>query len=322
MDYYFSDEQTLRENYPTLIQGFWHNQVQTGTFKGREELDIAYAYSLHPEARGTIVISSGRIEGYLKYKEILFDLYQNRYSVFILDHRGQGLSERMNDHAHQGYVRHYDDYVADLKQFYDQIVLPNSRHKPVLLGHSMGSAIGTLYLSAYPQDFSKAAFSSPMYGIKSPLPLWLARGLVSSGQSLNRWFASRPWYFIGQGDYLAVPFAINTLTHSKIRYQIFRDEYEQTPRLQLGGVTFDWLQASLDALDRLEDLAPELQTEILVLQAGGDLVVDNGRQDHLCALMPRCQLRVIAKARHELLMEADPYRTEAMTRILDFFQAE
>lgn len=321
MDYYFSDENQLESHYPTQIQGFWHNQVITGEFSGVAEVPIGYAYVQHPQAIGSIVISSGRIEGYLKYKEVLFDLYQNRYSVFILDHRGQGLSGRMSDNPHQGYVQDYQQYVDDLKTFYSQIVVPNSQHQPLLLGHSMGGAIGTLYLATYPDDFAKAAFTSPMYGIKTPLPLWLAKALINTGQTLNHWFASRPWYFIGQGDYLAVPFALNMLTNSKSRYQFFRQEYEQEPKLQLGGVTFDWLDASITAMNRIAEQANQIESQILVLQAGNDMVVENQAQDHVCARLPHCQLQVIAKAKHELLMEADDYRQPAMRTILDFFQS-
>lgn len=320
MDVYLSEEQKLEHHYDTVIQGFWHNQVVTGSLEGVGSTKIAYAYTLHPDALGTIVISSGRIEGYLKYKELLFELYQNRYSVFILDHRGQGLSGRMTLRPHQGYVEDFADYVTDLKTFYDAVVMPNSKHQPVLLGHSMGGAIGTLYLARYPQDFRKAAFTAPMYGIRMPLPTWLVKALLHAGITLNQWLSKNPWYFPGQRDYLAIPFAINPLTHSKIRYRIFRQEYEQQPALQLGGITYHWLRAAIAVLDTLKKHASDVQTEILVLQAGGDQIIDNKAQDHLCAMMPRCQLKPVAGAKHELLMEADKYRQPALKTILAFYQ--
>lgn len=319
MEFYLSDENELEQCYDSQIQGFWHNQVSTGNFDGVDNTKIAYACALHPQARGTVVISSGRIEGYLKYKELVFELYQNHYCVFILDHRGQGLSGRMTPRSHQGYVADFADYVTDLKTFYDHIVMPNSKHQPVLLGHSMGGAIGTLYLAKYPQDFCKAAFTAPMYGIRMPLPKWLVKGLLSSGLMLNHWFGRSPWYFPGQTDYLAIPFAINPLTHSKIRYRIFRREYEQQPALQLGGITYNWLQAAIAALETLAKEISSIQTETLVLQAGGDQIIDNKAQDHLCAMMPRCQLKPIPDARHELLMEADRYRQPTLRTILAFF---
>lgn len=322
MDAYLSEESELEQNYATRIQGFWHNQVNTGSFEGVGNAKIAYACALHPQARGTVVISSGRIEAYLKYKELVFELYHNHYSVFIPDHRGQGLSARMTPRAHQGHVKDFSDYVTDLKTFYDQIVMPNSEYRPMLLGHSMGGAIGTLYLARYPEDFCRAAFTAPMYGINMPLPKWLVKGLLSTGLIVNRWFGRSPWYFPGQTDYLAIPFAINPLTHSKIRYRLFRQEYEQQPALQLGGITYNWLRAAIAALETLAKQADSLQTQILVLQAGADQIIDNKAQDHLCAMMPRCQLKPIPGAKHELLMEADNYRQPALRAILAFFEPQ
>src|SRR5690606_93322 len=121
----------------------------------------------------------------------------------------------------------------------------HSRHKPKLLCHSMGGAIGALYLLSYPDDFAAVAFSAPMFGIKSPLPDWLGAPLISSGLATNLLFSDKNWYFIGQTDYLAVPFAVNTLTHSKIRYKIFRQVYEEHPSAKLGGVTFKWLDRAI-----------------------------------------------------------------------------
>ncbi|MDF2178696.1 alpha/beta fold hydrolase [Aliiglaciecola sp. CAU 1673] len=319
MEYFFSDEANLENDYATQIEGFWHNQVQTGQFSGVDDVDIAFAYVLHPQARGSIVISSGRIEGYLKYKETLFDLYQNHFSVFVLDHRGQGLSGRMSHNPHHGLVEDFDEYVSDLKTFYDGWVKPNSQHKPFLLGHSMGSAIGTLYLLAHPEDFQAAAFSAPMYGIKSPVPAFIANGLIGIGLRLNKLLSESPWYFIGQADYMALPFALNQLTHSPVRYKIFREEYDKEPKLKLGGVTFQWLSAAIKAMDKIEQQAHRLKVPVLVLQAGADLVVDNARQDAVCALMPHCRMETFAGAKHELLMEEDKHRHAALWTILTFF---
>lgn len=319
MQYFFSDETSLEQSYATLIEGFWHNHVQTGEFQGVDNLSLAYAYVLHPQARGTVLISSGRIEGYLKYKETLFDLYQNHFNVFALDHRGQGLSGRMSRNPQQGLVTDFDDYVSDLKTFYDGWVRPASAQPPFLLGHSMGAAIGTLYLLKYPRDFQAAAFSAPMYGIKSPIPLFVARALIQVGLRLNKLLSERPWYFIGQSDYLALPFALNQLTHSPLRYRLFREEYEKQPTLKLGGVTFQWLAAALKAMTHIEQQAHRLDTPLLVLQAGADSVVDNRKQDRICELMPHCRRRCFEGARHELLMEEDKHRVPALTAILRFF---
>ena len=184
---------------------------------------------MHPDAIGSVVISSGRIESLVKYKEVVYDFYQNGYSVFIHDHRGQGLSGRMLDNPQIGYVQCFDDYVSDFKQFIDQVVSESSQHKPKLLCHSMGGAIGALTVMRYPELFDRVAFSAPMFGIRPSLPNWFANLLLSLHAVLNKKNA----YFFGQKNYESKPFKTNELTHSEIRYQIFRQEYQTDTTSQI-----------------------------------------------------------------------------------------
>lgn len=69
--YILCSEDDLISKYETTIQPFWHSSVKHGKFVGMGQVDIAYAYALHPDAIGCVVISSGRIESLLKYKEVV-----------------------------------------------------------------------------------------------------------------------------------------------------------------------------------------------------------------------------------------------------------
>ncbi|MBC3767628.1 alpha/beta fold hydrolase [Neptunicella marina] len=316
-----TSETDLSTDYKQKVLPFFADRVVQGTFSGVNNNEIAYAYVIHPDEIGSIVISSGRIESLIKYKELLFDLYQNGYSVFIWDHRGQGLSGRMLPQKQRGYVENFDNFVADMQQFYQTIVKPNSPHKPKLLCHSMGGAIGALYLLKHPDDFSSVVFSSPMFGIKSPIPDWAALPIINAGLGLNATFSNKAWYFIGQTDYIAVPFAMNTITHSKLRYQIFRDEYEQKPQAKLGGVTLRWLKSAFIAMEHIANSADKIELPVLVMQSGGDMVVENKAQDEVCNKLPNCSVQKIDGAKHELLMEQDQYRTPALNHVLTFFAA-
>lgn len=308
-------EQNLADVYEQTIQPFWIEEVVQGQFSGLDDVLIAYAYIVHPKPVGSIVISSGRIETFLKYKELVFDLYQQGYSVFIHDHRGQGLSGRMTDNSHMGYVQHFDDYVSDFKLFVEQIVTPNTSHKPHLLCHSMGGAIGFLIISAFPDMFNKVVFSAPMFGIRPALPNWLEKLLLGVHFSIHKTAA----YFVGQQDYVNHSFEDNELTHSKIRYELFRQEYEEAPSTKLGGVTGEWLKAALVAMNKVEYLASSFPIPALVLQAGQDQVVDNKRQTRVVRKMANAQLQIILDAKHELLMEQDKLRNECLSHLLQFF---
>jgi lysophospholipase len=315
-------EVELPQAYATQISQFWQQSVLQGKLQGKGALAIAYAYAQNPANKGTVVISAGRIEAYIKYKEVIFDIFQRGYSVFIHDHRGQGFSGRLTDNPHMGYVDDFDDYVADLHGFMQQVVLPQCQHQPLLLGHSMGCAIAALYCLAYPQVFKKVAFSAPMFGIRPALPTWIASLLVKSHFAFGRLLGRQYAYFLGQQDYVEHAFAQNRLTHSAVRYQIFRDEYRHHPQAQLGGVTAHWLHAAALAMNRIEQSAMHFPLPSLVLQAGADAVVDNARQSRVARGFPKCQIQVIPNARHELLMEADEYRQPTMQAIFEFFGQE
>ena len=313
--YVFTKEHNLTVTYKKAIQPFWQNEVTQGDFQGVKNVKIAYAFIKHPQPIGSIVISSGRIESMLKYKEVVFDLFQNGYSVFIHDHRGQGLSGRMLENKQMGYVDDFFDYVADFKAFMDQVVLLHSQHRPNLLCHSMGGAIGALTILRYPTLFKNVAFSAPMFGIRPALPDWFANILLNLHDSLNQQVA----YFFGQKDYERHPFENNNLSHSQIRYYLFREEYQYSPEVQLGGVTGHWLRAARQAMEEIEQRAAEFPIPGLALQAGSDTIVDNTRQTRVVRNMPNTRLNVIAGAKHELLEEQDQYRVPCLTEILGFF---
>jgi lysophospholipase len=315
-------EDNLASKYISAIQPFWHNNVQHGMFDGvrevgkKEKVGIAYAYVLHPQALGSVVVSTGRIESLIKYKEVVYDLYQNGYSVFIHDHRGQGLSGRLLDNPNIGYVGSFEEYVTDFKSFINQVVTEKTQHKPNLLCHSMGGTIGAMTVLRYPELFEKVVFSAPMFGIRPSLPNWFAKFLLNLHATLNKKNA----YFFGQNNYDNQPFSGNELTHSEIRYQLFRQEYEETPKVQLGGVSGNWLKMAAQAINEIEQDVHRFPIPALIIQAGADQVVDNKRQNRVVAKMKNAKLMVIAGSKHELFEEQDKFRTPCLTATLDFFR--
>ena len=316
-----SMEAQLEQAYVDAIEPFWQAEVKTHKFEDDTGMTIHTAWVIHPRSKGSIVISSGRTEGSIKYKEVFFDLYRNGYSVFTLDHRGQGQSGRVAHNPDKGYVADYQLFVANLHTFIENTVRPNSPRQPNLLCHSMGCAIGAMYLHTYPDTFAKAVFSSPMFAIQSPIPAWLAEGLIGVHGFLNQVFSDQPWYFPGQGDKQPIVFAHNVVTHSPMRYRIAQREFDQLD-VALGGVTTAWLSSSLRAMAFIEQNAVNITTPALLLQSGGDTVVDNNVQNQVCTAMPDCKLMTVADAKHELLLEQDQYRVPAMTALLLFFQSD
>ncbi|MCE9680450.1 alpha/beta fold hydrolase [Shewanella sp. AS1] len=292
---------------------FWQKVIHSSLITP-DKTSLAYCYIRQSQPGPAIVISSGRVESYLKYQELIFDLYQQGYSVYAIDHRGQGLSQRLTDNPHKGYVKYFDDYVEDFEYFIEQVVKPARHEQLYLVGHSMGSAIGTLYLAKAPDTFNAALLCAPMYGIKLPLHkrviYWLARLLDNGSERQAN-------YVLGGKDYEPVSFEKNELTHSEARYRRYRHLYQQRPELQLGSPTNRWLTQALLACDRAVSAARHSKTPILILQASEDSIVDNDAQ--LSAQGDNCDLVSLAQARHEIFIETDSVRDQALTLLVNFF---
>ena len=310
------------------IQAFW----QQGSFLHFNVLDntrINYAHFIHlNQHKPCVVIVSGRSEAYLKYQELSYDLYNQGYDIFLVDHRGQGLSERLLINTNKGYVADFTDYENDLKYFIDNIVSDTHACKPYLLAHSMGGVIATRYMQRFPNSIQAAVLSAPMMGFNSgSIPAFIAKNLLSFSHKVNLLFSDEPWYFLGQGDYQVVPFHQNKLTHSQIRYQHFTNLYESFEQIKLGGVTIHWLLEGIKAQDKIFSQLPLLKTPILVLQAEKDSIVANQAQNDFCRQLHKLKPKsypnsapvLVKDSYHELLFECDPVREFSLKQILAWF---
>ncbi|MCC4263469.1 alpha/beta fold hydrolase [Oceanimonas baumannii] len=308
------------------LQQFWQDHAQEGHFTGHQDTLLPWAALTSPEHKRTLVVVNGRTESYLKYQELARDLFAGGYNVYLYDHRGQGLAPRLTGNPIMGHVDDFNDYVQDLELFIQQVVLPAGPQPLYLLSHSMGGTISALWLEQTSVRVKAAVLSSPMMGIYlGPLPRWLADGLVNVLSTGCHWLGHKTCYAPGQGGYEEIPFTENDLTHSQVRYQLFRELYRERPELQLGGVSLQWLAQSLTAGDSAIASADRITTPVLVLQAGKDVVVDNDAQNRFCQALAHCAGGAplkIDNAAHELFIEQDSYRLQALTATLDFFERQ
>ena len=282
--------------------------------------------------RGWVFIAPGRVESYLKYQEITLELVAAGYSVAMIDHRGQGHSDRLTGHHQQGHVGRFSDYARDFAEWV-QLLQPRIGDAPAyILAHSMGGAITALYLQTYAgsdeypfNPFQKAAFSAPMCGIQTrPFPFWVAKPLTKALASINAIFAPRKqWYAPSTGDYVTLPFAENELTHSENRYRWFSQMYVDQPIIKVGGPTNQWVAEAIAAARQVVLHARRIKIPVLVLQGSEDVIVAAEPQQQFTKALANSASKLVpvAGARHEILMESDAIRERAMKQILQFLRA-
>lgn len=305
--------------YDTVIAPFWCNNVKRTAIERPNGITLYAYYLTLPQSKGVIVVSPGRIEAAIKYQEFVWEMAQAGYSVALLDHRGQGESDRESPFRQRGHIREFDTFISDFAAFMDDVSERFTAQPITLLGHSMGSAIAALYLARHEHSVARAVLSSPMFGIRSnPIPASLALSIAEFGLRLNEWLQpDKPWYFPARADYQDIPFVRNDLTHSAARYAKFRHIYEQNPSIQLGGPTFAWVVQALRACTRVEEEASKISIPVTIVQSGGDTVVENETHQRILELLPQGRLIQVPKARHELFIEADEYRQQALAVLLE-----
>ena len=290
---------------------------KAGEFKGVGGVPIRYRMFVAEHEKGALVIVNGFTETYVKFAEVIYDLSREGYSIYILDHRGQGFSGRMRKNPRMGYVRHFSEYVTDLKTFVDTVVNAQPHTRRFVLSHSMGGAITALYLAKYPKDFDAAAFSAPMHQINtSPYPEWMARFIanMSCGIGLGGNFAP------GQGNHgLDGTFAVNRLTHSEVRYNKAVAVTKAFPEVGMGGASNRWVQQSLRATTAVYKNSPKIQIPVLLLQASEDKLVKLPGQNEFCKRAQHCVKIPFPGAFHELLQETDAIRDRVVEAVIAFF---
>ena len=300
--------------YHQKIEDFY-NSGEEGHFNGQNDVSIYYKIFDQKDRDKVVLISSGRTEAAIKYKELIFDLYRNGYAVYIQDHRGQGLSGRMVADEQMGHIDNFQFYIDDMKSFFNNYLKPKGYKNKFLIAHSMGGAIGMTYIQQFPEDFNAAAFSSPMLGLKPPI-CKLANILAKE----------EPKYAIGQTTYKDDKnhFKGNTLTGSNMRYDRMIEAYEQEPKAKLGGVSYNWLQASCQQFDVMLNNISKIEIPFIVFSAKDEKIVNPKAHDKFTkaakSLSKEVTLFKIDDARHELLIEKDQPRLETLNQILNFFE--
>lgn len=318
--YPLSDEQSLLARQPEIRARLAAGR-RTLQWQGQGGIPL-YGEAFGPDnAERAVLLVCGRVESCIKYDELSDELLQLGYAVYRFDHRGQGLSGRLLADRHKGHIDSYAAAVADLQQICASI---RPHHRQLfLIAHSMGGCISALLLQqAHAPAITAAALCAPMVRLRSgPLPHWLAWLLVNLQHGLCQLrprLRLDPPYFAKGGPYWERPFAGNHISHSAIRYQLFRAVMAANPQAQLGDPTLAWVARSFRAAATALAGAPRIRTPLLVLEAGDDLLID-GPSIRRFSQRAGAHYLQIAGARHELLFEADPLRQPALSAILDFF---
>ena len=271
------------------------------------------------QAKGTVLLFTGRTEYAEKYGLVALSLQAAGYAIATIDWRGQGLSDRLTANPMIGHVERFGDYQRDtaaLLAYAKAMSLPRPYH---MLAHSMGGAIGLRALWQH-MPVKSAFFTSPMWGIA------LAPALRPAAASLTG-FSRRTGFSHLLAptqlsfSYVAVaPFEMNLLTSDAPQYERLRAQVKAQPLLGLGGVSMGWLSEALRE-NRRAARAPSPDIPCITCLGGQESIVDPDAVHARMGAWPKGQLHIFPKGRHELLMEAPHIRAQVLSHALELFNA-
>lgn len=273
-------------------------------------------------ARALAVLLSGRTEFLEKMAVPAAALVARGYEVVTVDWRGQGLSDRLLEPPEKGHVVSFADYQRDLDALIRHGRVADSTLPRILIGHSMGGAIATAAMlrPEIAEQFRAVVLSAPMYSIALSAPMRVAAWLtLRIGNLLGRTEGWPPFGKPAETYVLTNP-QENVLTHDAAIWDWLVATARAHPDLNLGMPTLGWFGAANREMRRLGASSP-LDRPGLCLLGGAEAVVDP-RAVRQTAARLGLELVEIAGARHEHLVEGEPYRAQAWSAIDGFLKAQ
>jgi len=305
------------------ILPYFKARSRRGAFDGSPRRDGSQPKIVYdvvtPDApsQGALVISHGMTENSVKYAELVYDLHRAGLplTMFLINHRGQGFSERLLADPMKCHVDDFELYVDDFATFVDRVVEPAKQKNLFAFAHSMGGGIFTRYLERHPGVFKTAVLSSPMHGVNTG---WVPGGPLRLVLDAASVFA-REEYFPKEPP--AGPY-----TTSAARAPIQEQVYRLYPETKIGSITWGWFSEALGITrGAMKRDVSNITADIKLFHAAEDNLVDVGAVTDLCNAINKagrgtCDRVPLRGAKHEVWLERDEIRNVVLGQTLEFFK--
>ncbi|HXH23523.1 MAG TPA: lysophospholipase [Dehalococcoidia bacterium] len=261
-----------------------------GSFRGLQDFNIYYQYWLPDgEPRATLLIAHGYAEHSGRYQNVVRLAVPRGYAVYALDHRGHGRSD-----GERVQVDSFEDYLTDLKTFFDLVSAAQPGKKVFLIGHSMGAAIATGYAVRHQHELA---------------------GLVLSGGGITPKDPAR-----AEAVRAATPPRTGDLASTLSRDPAVIEAYRNDPLVYTGPPPE---RSAIRAMfsQQLPDLVPEIRLPILIMAGGASPLGDGPRSRALYEDVGSADktLKLYPTLMHEIFNE--PEHPQVIGEMLDWLDA-
>ena len=325
-NFYFQDakkyicQKNYKEDMLKKVEPYLKKKLKHGYILGKKNLKLYYEKFIVTNPKANIVICHGLRECTEKYYELIYYFMKEGYSVFIIEHRGHGRSQRLGIDTSQINVEKFNYYVEDFKKFIDEIVIPNSKNKSLLLfAHSMGGGIGTVFLEEYTNYFKAAVLSSPMHEMNTGKAPKIVANIVSRGMKLC---GKEKMYLPGQMPYTGQKKFPSSSTSCKERYEYIYEKIKNNNAYHSGGSSASWYLESLKATKKLikKENASKVKIPVLLFQAEYDTYVIPRGQNKFATYAKNCELVHVKESKHESYSERDEIAFDVIDKVILFYE--
>lgn len=266
-----------------------------------------------------VLICPGRTEYIEKYGLVVSELAERGWGAVVIDWRGQGLADRLNDDPKMGHVAgDFQDFQHDLDAVLAACEDLAPGPKPWIV-HSMGGCIGLRgMMRGLP--CTSAAFSAPMLGLFQPPPLLAVMKTLGSlarpfGLDLRYAPTTGPEFGIS-----AMDFDENNLTRDAAQYARMKQQLRDDPRVVLGGPSLRWMTLALKEMQALARMPSPRSPALFGLGSDETIVSPNAIRDRV-AKWSNATLCEYDSARHEIMMELPEVRSDFLDKAVAMFES-
>ena len=221
--------------------------------------------------------------------------------LLALDLRGYGDSQWAKPPAY-----HSQDYMSDLVAFVTKLSLNNF----VLIGHSLGSLLGTIYAASYPDRLKGLV----LVDIEACPPSWQPEYLHKAGQKAQPKFNSLEGMVAYERKQPTGP---QFAPADVVRYNC----YHGGRKLPDGKLTYKYDRTTLVHFDQYDTraLLPQIKCPALVIRGEHSVVMRAEVAQNMSRLLPRGIFKEMPNAGHIVYVDNPSGFAQAVTEFLKSF---
>jgi acylglycerol lipase len=258
---------------------------QEGFFEGVRNTRIYHQCWLpESEPKAVLMIVHGLGEHSGRYLNVVNHFVPMGFAVYGMDHSGHGKSD-----GTRKYVDRFEDFITNVKSYFDRIQGWQAGKPIFLVGHSMGGLISAVYLLDHQTGLNGAIISGPSVKIPgnvSPVTVFIGKMLVALMPRLG---------------------LLKTAPKGVSRDPAVVQAYMDDPLVYKGKTTVRLAAEMLKAMQRVSSEAARITLPILILQGGADWIVDPAGAEMLHNLVSSAdkEIKIYDGLYHEVYNEPE-----------------